>query len=151
MRTTNLTLATVTAITTLSALAVSPAVSGEALSDIDEATVAVVRAHLAREGVKGIDFSAKSGEYCINAGLPGGGHMTHYAVDAEATREDIVDFVHAGSLMEAGLDVETLPRHPGTLGAMEPGRWYYVPADEFEPHHATRFPFPLIVRATDTN
>ena len=115
----------------------------------DERTIAAIKTHLGFESVKGIDFSRKSGELCLNAGLPTGGHMTHFSLDPAATVEDIIDFVRVDQLVAAGLDTAALPTHPGTLGSMKPGQWYFVPAGSFEPHHGTKFPFPLIVRATD--
>lgn len=95
-----------------------------------------------------IDLRRVSGEFCFNTWKVGGGHMTHYAVDPSMTREDMIEFVRAES-MAAGLEVEQLPRFPGGLNSMEPNTWYYLPAGEFEPHHGTRFPFPLLIRATD--
>ena len=95
-----------------------------------------------------IDLRRVSGEFCFNTWKVGGGHMTHYAVDPSKTREDMIDFVRADS-MAAGLEVEKLPRFPGGLNSMEPNTWYYLPAGEFEPHHGTRFPFPLLLRATN--
>ena len=115
----------------------------------DERTISAITNHFGFDSVKGIDFSKKSGELCLNAGLPTGGHMTHFSVDPSATVEDIIDFVRVDQLVAAGLDTAALPRHPGTLGSMKPGQWYFVPAGSFEPHHGTKFPFPLIVRATD--
>ena len=128
---------------------VMTAAAASELTPVDEATVQTIAAHLERDGAKGIDFVGKSNEYCLNAGLPGGGHMTHWAVDPDATREDIIDFVHAGSLEASGVDLSSLPRHSGKLGTMEPGQWYYVPAGSYEPHHDTKLPFPVIIRATD--
>ena len=95
-----------------------------------------------------IDLRRVSGEFCFNTWKVGGGHMTHYAVDPSKTREDMIDFVRADS-MAAGLEVEKLPRFPGGLNSMEPNTWYYLPAGEFEPHHGARFPFPLLLRATN--
>ena len=119
------------------------------LTPVDEATLQTIATHLGGDGAKGIDFVERSKEYCLNAGLPKGGHMTHWAVDPDATREDIIDFVHAGTLEASGVDLSSLPRHPGKLGTMEPGQWYYVPAGAYEPHHDAELPFPVIVRATN--
>jgi hypothetical protein len=96
-----------------------------------------------------IDLTKVSGEYCFNAGLGAGGHMTHYATDPTRTREDVVDFVNAEPLIAAGINVATLPRFPGGLNSMTPGQWYFLPAGDLEPHHGTKFPFPLLIRATD--
>ena len=54
-----------------------------------------------------------------------------------------------GDQLEAGIDVTTLPRQPGTLRSMEPNKWYYLPAGEYEPHHGLKFDFLLLIRATD--
>jgi hypothetical protein len=96
-----------------------------------------------------IDLSEVSGAYCFNAGLGTGGHMTHYAIDPMKTKEDVVDFVNADSLVKAGVNLDGLPRFPGKLGAMTPNQWYYLKAGEAEPHHGRTFPFPLMMRASD--
>jgi hypothetical protein len=61
----------------------------------------------------------------------------------------ILDFVAAAPLIEAGLDVDKLPRHPGKLGSMKPNQWYYLPTGAFEPHHGRKFPIPLLLKAAD--
>ena len=95
-----------------------------------------------------IDFSKVSGEYCFFLGWDR--HHTHYAIDPTKTREDTVDFVKAEPLVQAGLNLESLPRFPGGLGKMAPGQWYYLPAGELEPHHGGKqLDFPLLLRATD--
>ena len=96
-----------------------------------------------------LDFTHVSGEYCLNTWKAGGAHMTHYAVDPSGTREDVIDFVKADALIAGGIDVASLPRFPGGLGAMEPDQWYYLPANELEPHHGGKFPVPLLIRASD--
>ncbi len=96
-----------------------------------------------------IDLSKVSGEYCFQVNLGKGGHMTHFAIDPLKTKEDVVDFVNAAPLIEAGLDVTKLKRFPGKLGAMEPNVWYYLPAGELEPHHGRKFPFPLLIKAVN--
>ena len=97
-----------------------------------------------------IDLTGVSGEYCFNGGIGDGGHMTHYAVDTENTREDVIDFVNARSLIKAGVvNPDALPPHPGKLGAMAPNQWYYLAPGTFEPHHGRKFPFPMMIRATD--
>ena len=95
-----------------------------------------------------IDFSEKSGEYCMNTWKVDGGHMTHYAIDPSRSSEDVLDFVRVESFSGA-VDVNKLPRLPGELGMMEPNKWYYLPAGAHDPHHKTEFPFPLLVRATN--
>ncbi len=96
-----------------------------------------------------IDFTKVSGEYCFNTGLGSGGHMTHYATDPTKTQEDLIDFVNAEPLLKAGINVATLPKFPGGLGSMTPGQWYFLAAGEPEPHHGTKFPFPILIRATN--
>jgi len=96
-----------------------------------------------------IDLTKVSGEYCFNAGLAAGGHMTHYAADPTRTAEDVVDFVNAEPLVRAGITVASLPRFPGGLNSMTPGQWYFLPAGELEPHHGIKFSFPLLIRATN--
>ena len=96
-----------------------------------------------------LDFTQVSGEYCLNTWKAGGAHMSHYAVDPSKTREDVIDFVKANSMTDAGVDVTNLPRMPSKLGAMEPGKWYYLPAAEFEPHHGAIMGVPLLIRASN--
>jgi hypothetical protein len=96
-----------------------------------------------------LDFTQVSGEYCLNTWKAGGAHMSHFAVDPSKTQEDVIEFVKASSLTDAGIDVTGLPRMPGKLGAMETGKWYYLPADEFEPHHGGKFGVPLLIRASN--
>lgn len=96
-----------------------------------------------------IDFSEVSGEYCFDVDISEGGHMTHYAIDPTKTQEDIIDFVNAESLIKAGIEVDKLPRLPKDLGQMTPNQWYYLPAGEMDPHHGMKFPFPLMIRASN--
>ena len=96
-----------------------------------------------------IDFRDVSGEYCLNPWKAGGAHMTPFAVDPASTSEDVIDFVNATSLIEAGVDVSAFPRMSAKLGAMEPGKWYYLPSGEVEPHHGGAMPIPLLIRASN--
>jgi len=96
-----------------------------------------------------LDFTHVSGEYCLNTWKAGGAHMSHYAVDPSKTQEDVIEFVKASSMTNAGVDVTGLPRMPSELGAMEPGKWYYLPAEEFEPHHGAKMGVPLLIRASN--
>ena len=97
-----------------------------------------------------VDFTHVSGEYCFSAGVGKGGHMTHYATDPLNTQEDVIDFVNAKPLIEAGvINVDKLPRLPSTLGSMTPNQWYYLPAGEQDPHHGRSWPFPMIVKASN--
>ncbi len=96
-----------------------------------------------------LDFTNVSGEYCLNTWKAGGAHMSHFAVDPSKSQEDVIDFVKAGSMTDAGVDVTGLPRMPAELGAMEPGKWYYLPAGEFEPHHGKKIGVPLLIRASN--
>jgi hypothetical protein len=96
-----------------------------------------------------LDFTNVSGEYCLNTWKAGGAHMSHFAVDPSKTQEDVIEFVKASSMTDAGVDVTGLPRMPAELGAMEPGKWYYLPAGEFEPHHGKKLGVPLLIRASN--
>lgn len=96
-----------------------------------------------------IDLSQISGEYCFNVGLGKGAQMTHFAIDPSNTEEDVIDFVNAESLIKAGVDVKKLPRFPGKLGSMRPTQWYFLPAGELEPHHGIKFPFPIMMKASN--
>lgn len=116
-------------------------------ASIVAAEVSTLANQLALRPETAIDFSKVSGEYCFDVELGKGGHMTHYAIDPLKTQEDVIDFVNAEPLIKAGLKVESLPRHPGTLGSMKPNQWYYLPAGQLEPHHGIKLPIPLLIKA----
>ncbi len=65
-----------------------------------------------------IDKSKISGQYCFYSGadkISGWDkHHTHYAIDPTKTQEDVIDYVDARPLLEAGVNVEDLPRLPVT-------------------------------------
>ena len=112
------------------------------------AELQTIGAYLHAHPEMAIDLSAKSGQYCLNTGKRGGGHMTHYAIDPSWSTEDVIDFVKADSL--AGVvDVTRLPRAPTVLGEMEPNRWYFMPAGQFDPHHSRPAKVAMLVRAAD--
>lgn len=97
-----------------------------------------------------IDFSNVSGEYCINALKVQGGHMTHYAIDPSKTTEDVIVFVDAQPLIDAGVDFSKLPRLPSRLGGMKNGQWYYLPKGGVDPHHGSKqSKRAMLVRATN--
>lgn len=97
-----------------------------------------------------IDLSKVSGEFCVNTWKVKGGHMTHYAIDPSKTTEDVVDFIKAQPLIDAGIDVTKLPQLPSTLGTMKNGQWYYLPKGGVDPHHGwKKAPLALIVRSSD--
>lgn len=96
-----------------------------------------------------IDLSQVSGQYCFHVNLQENGKMTHYAIDPSANEEDVIDFINAGPFISAGLKVDELPEFPGKLGSMEPNKWYYLPSETYEPHHGTKFPFPILMRAVN--
>lgn len=93
------------------------------------------------------DFSKVSGEYCFFGGWEG--HHTHYAIDPTKTNEDVIDFVSAKAMIEAGVNVDQLPPYLGVLGEMVPGQWYLMKAKAFEPHHGKNPPVPLLIRAVN--
>lgn len=111
--------------------------------------VAAVANQLAIRPQTIIDFTAVSGEICFNHGLGKGANMTHFAIDPTRNQEDVIDFVNAKPLIAAGVNVDKLPLHPGTLGSMKPGQWYFLPAGQFEPHHGKKLPIPLMIRASN--
>jgi hypothetical protein len=118
-------------------------------ASIVAAEISVIANQLSLRPETAIDFTGVSGEYCFNVGMGEGGHMTHYAVDPMNTQEDVVDFVNATAFTEAGMSLKNLPPFPGGLGSMKLNTWYYLPAGELEPHHGRKFPFPLLVRASN--
>ncbi len=113
------------------------------------AELGAIATHLQAKPQMALDFSKVSGEYCLNTWKAGGAHMTHFAIDLATTQEDVIDFVKADSFTQAGVDVASLPRFPGALGAMETNKWYHLPAGEIEPHHGGPFPVPLLIRASN--
>ncbi len=127
----------------------SPAMAGDKQARILGEELSTIARQLSLRPESAIDLSDVSGAYCFDVGLGDGGHMTHYAIDPTSTKEDVIDFVNADQLIEAGLDVEALPRLPTELGAMEPNQWYFLPEGEYDPHHGRDFNFPLLVRASD--
>ena len=100
-----------------------------------------------------IDFSKVSGEYCFYSGSDKNSgwdkHHTHYAIDPTKTQEDVIDYVDARPLLEAGVNVEGLPRLPAELGKMIPGQWYIRLAGEHDPHHGKGYDYPELMRASD--
>ena len=113
------------------------------------AELSAIAHHLSLRPKTAIDLSGVSGEYCFNLGLGEGAQMTHFAIDPAKTQEDVIDFVNAAPLMKDGMKLEGLPRFPGKLGAMTPNQWYFLPAGELEPHHGIKFPFPIMMKASD--
>ncbi len=95
------------------------------------------------------DYSEKIGEYCFFTGWDA--HHTHYAIDPAGTQEDVIDFVDPRPLIEAGFDVDKLPRQPARLGKMKPNQWYYLAAGQLDPHHDDKYELPLLMRATELN
>ncbi len=129
--------------------------SGIAHTDAEKAAIAgqlsAISKHFQTRPKTAIDFSKVSGEYCYNAGLGKSGLMTHFAIDPAGTSEDVIGFVNAKPLLAAGINVDSLPRFPGKLDTMTPNQWYFLPAKEFEPHHGKKFPFPLLIKASNLN
>lgn len=113
------------------------------------AQIGAVAKHLQLRPQTALDLTDVSGLYCFDTGFGRGGRMTCYATDPADTRQDVLDFVNADPLIEAGLNVKDLPRLADEEGAMRPGQWYFVPAGVVEPHHRKRFPFPIILRAVN--
>jgi hypothetical protein len=113
------------------------------------AELGTIARHLQLHPEMALDFTDVSGELCLNTWKAGGAQMVHFAVDPTATSEDVVEFVKADSLTSGGVEIASLARMPTKLGAMEPGKWYYLPAGEPEPHHGTTFSFPLLIRASN--
>jgi hypothetical protein len=125
------------------------AASAALAHDKQTGTIDAIAAHIdAQPGIV-IDFTEKSGEYCLNYGFGKGGVMVHYAEDPAKTTEDTIEFVDARPLIEARMDVAKLPLHDGQLGTMRPNTWYYLPAGELEPHHGAKMPFPILMRASN--
>ena len=117
-------------------------------STADQLTKAVTRLIAMNPGLA-IDFSKESGEVCMNAGFANGGHMSHYAINPESTSEDIIDMVDATPFVKAGLDLSKMEKLPAR-GKMKPFVWYYLPANEPEPHHGgKKFSTPLLIRASN--
>lgn len=92
-----------------------------------------------------IDQTGKSGEYCLKSSE---NTMAHYAKDPTTTREDIVYEFPASPLVTAGLDPTRLSSLPA-LGKMEPGKWYYLPEGQVDPHHQHKMDGPTLLIAAD--
>jgi hypothetical protein len=118
-------------------------------SAVVAAEVGVIAKHLSQHPTSALDLSKVSGEYCFNAKLGKGSMMVHFAIDPDATTEDVITFYNAAPLLKAGLKGTELLQFCGKLGCMESDKWYYLPAGEYEPHHAVKFPFPLLIKAMD--
>jgi hypothetical protein len=132
-----------------------PAVAGTKSEEAQNKQAAVVGGelsaiakHLATRPETAIDLTGVSGEYCFNAGIGSGGNMTHYAEDPGHSHEDVIDFVRADVLIDAGINVADLPPFPGGMGSMTPNQWYFLAAGEPDPHHGMAWPFPLMMRAS---
>ncbi len=112
--------------------------------------LSTIAKHLSLNPNSAVDFTHVSGEYCFSANVNKGAHMTHYATDPTTTQEDVIDFVNAKQLIDDGvINVEKMPRFPGTLGSMTPNQWYYLAAGEHDPHHGRSWPYPMILRASN--
>lgn len=111
--------------------------------------IAAFAANLAARPSAVIDLSKVSGEYCMKVDIGDNGMMIHYAADPTKTKEDVITFVKAAALVEAGLDVTKLEPHSGKLNTMEPNKWYYVKKGTFEPHHGIKFPFDVLVKSVN--
>ena len=133
-------------------LVAAPMAAAEDVHDqaaVVAAQLGTIARHLQLHPQMALDFTEVSGEHCLNTWKAGGEQMVHFAIDPSGTREDVVEFVKADSFTSLGIDVTSLPRMPAKLDAMGPGKWYYLPANEPEPHHGATFPFPLLLRASD--
>jgi hypothetical protein len=104
---------------------------------------------LSKHPKSALDLSKVSGEYCFNSKLGKGSMMVHFAIDPTDTTEDVITFYNATPLLKSGLKGDRLQRFCGKLGCMENDTWYYLPAGEYEPHHAVKFPFPIMMKAMD--
>lgn len=96
-----------------------------------------------------IDKTEASGTYCMNVGFGRGGHMTHYSTTPKTSINDIIDFIDARPLIEAGLVASKLPAPPKEAGNLKPGQWYFLAAGAHEPFHGHKFPMPLLIKAAD--
>jgi hypothetical protein len=92
-----------------------------------------------------IDRTKAAGEYCFKSSL---GTMVHYALQPEATAEDVVYEFDATQLLAAGLDPQRIPKLPA-LGNMEPGKWYFLQSGVIDPHHQHVLPAPTIAVAVN--
>lgn len=130
-------------------LHINQAMAARDQASIVAAEISVISNQLSLRPEAAIDLSSVSGEYCFQVNLEKGGHMTHYAIDPLNTREDVIDFINAEPLLNAGVVLDSIPRFPGGLGVMIPNQWYFLPAGKFEPHHGTRFSFPILMKAVN--
>ncbi len=96
-----------------------------------EEALAVARLLAVRPSIA-IDFSAKTGEYCLNTG----DHvMAHFAARPETSSEDIVYFIDAAPLVAKGLRLADFPALDPDPAKRQPNVWYRYEGSGMEPHH----------------
>ena len=139
---------TIASLSVVGILAIAQSVVAHELTGKEKGQVDTFTGYVRGHPEMVIDFTDKSGEYCLNTWKVGGSHMTHYAVDPSKTQEDIIDFVKADSL-KGVVEVGSLPRAPTELGLMKPNQWYYLPAGQYDPHHGKAAKADLLVRAAN--
>ena len=116
-----------------------------ALQGTAKAEVLAIARVLRAKPEMAIDKTKAAGEYCFKSSL---GTMVHYALQPEATAEDVVYEFDATQLLAAGLDPQRVPKLP-PLGNMEPGKWYFLPSGVMDPHHQYIFRTPTIAVAVN--
>ena len=138
----------VSALAGVAGIVIAQGAGAHELTGKEKGQVDTIAAYVQSHPEMVIDFTDKSGEYCMNTWKVGGSHMTHYAIDPTKTKEDVIDFVKADSLA-GSIDLDSLPRAPTELGAMKPNQWYFLPAGQYDPHHGKNAKADLLVRAAD--
>ena len=117
-----------------------------ALTGIAKQEILAIANVLSQNPDMAIDFSHKSGEYCMAFGNL---NMVHYSTQPTETKEDVIYILNAKPFIENGLQVDKMPRLPEETGKMEPGTWYYYAGDKEDPHHKAKLPVPVIMMAVD--
>ena len=96
----------------------------------DEA-LAVARLLAIRPSIA-IDFSAKTGEYCLNTGDR---VMAHFAARPETSSEDVIYLIDAAPLVAKGLRLDEFPVLDPNQAKRLPNTWYRYEGHGMEPHH----------------
>ena len=98
--------------------------------------------------LKPIDATNASGEMCMLETVSKH-NMVHFSQTPDRTTEDVVYYINPATFIANGLDVAKLPRHPSTLGTMEPLQWYYYDGTYVEPHQGTQLNKEFVIMSVD--
>ena len=95
-----------------------------------------------------IDATKASGEMCMLETVTKH-NMIHFSQTPEQAQEDVVYYLNPAQVIESGLDITKLPRHPSELGKMEPLQWYYYVGTYVEPHQGSQLNKAFVIMTVD--